>query len=104
MSQSPSSLEQILEAHIQTLALTLRPATVTTYRCVARGFLGYLHAAFPQVRRLSQLRRDPTCSAGSVGCTNNNRPCATNRAPTICSASGACWTTWPPTATPSSRT
>jgi site-specific recombinase XerD len=59
MSQSPSSLEQILEAHIQTLALTLRPATVTTYRCVARGFLGYLHAAFPQVRRLSQLRRDP---------------------------------------------
>jgi site-specific recombinase XerD len=59
MSQSSSSLEQILEAHIQTLALTLRPATVTTYRCVARGFLGYLHAAFPQVRRLSQLRRDP---------------------------------------------
>jgi hypothetical protein len=59
MSQSPSSLEQILEAYIQTLALTLRPATVTTYRCVARGFLGYLHAAFPQVRRLSQLRRDP---------------------------------------------
>ena len=58
MSQSPS-LEQILETHIQTLALTLRPATVSFYRYVAHGFLRYLHAAFPQVHQLSQLRRDP---------------------------------------------
>jgi site-specific recombinase XerD len=57
MTQFP--LEQILETHLQTLALTLRPATVTNHRSVARGFLGYLHSAFPQVRRLSQLRRDP---------------------------------------------
>src|SRR6266446_3734608 len=53
------SLEQILEAHIRTLALTLRPATVSEYRGAARRFLSYLRAAFPQVRRLSQLRRDP---------------------------------------------
>jgi site-specific recombinase XerD len=56
---SRNSLDQIFEAHIQTLALTLRRDTVTNYRCVASRFLAYLHSAFPQVRRLSQLRRDP---------------------------------------------
>ena len=59
MSRSKSSLDQIFQAHIQTLALTLRRDTVTNYRCVARRFLCYLHTAFPQLRRLSQLRRDP---------------------------------------------
>lgn len=59
MSQSGLSLEQILEAHIRTLALTLRPHTVSGYRGAARRFLSYLRTAFPQVRRLSQLRRDP---------------------------------------------
>ena len=44
---------------IQTLALSLRPNTVYHYRSTARCFLAYLRAAFPQVRRLSQLRRDP---------------------------------------------
>jgi site-specific recombinase XerD len=58
MSPSPS-LEQILETPIQTLALTLRPSTVSYYRYVAHAFLRYLHADFPQLRRLSQLRRDP---------------------------------------------
>ena len=59
MSLPPSRLEQILETQIQTLALTLRPSTITHYRSVARGFLGYLQVAFRQLRRLSQLRRDP---------------------------------------------
>jgi site-specific recombinase XerD len=59
MSQSQPSLDQIFAAHIQTLALTLQQDSVTQYRCVARRFLGYLHTAFPQVRQLSQLRRDP---------------------------------------------
>ena len=59
MSQSRGSLERIFETHIQTLALTLRHDTVTNYRCVARRFLGYLHTAFPRVRRLAQLHRDP---------------------------------------------
>jgi site-specific recombinase XerD len=58
MPPSPS-LERIFEAHIQTLALTLRPETVTGYRGVTRRFLSYLRATFPSVRRLSQLRRDP---------------------------------------------
>jgi integrase len=59
MSRSRGSLEQILETHIRTLALTLRRDTVTSYRWVARRFLCYLQAAFPQVRRPAQLRRDP---------------------------------------------
>jgi site-specific recombinase XerD len=53
------SLEQIFEAHIRTLALTLRPDTVSGYRGVTRRFLSYLRAAFPRLRRLRQLRRDP---------------------------------------------
>lgn len=59
MTQSPTSLQQIFETHIRTLALTLRPSTVDSYRGVVRHFLGHLHAVFPQVRRFSQLRRDP---------------------------------------------
>jgi site-specific recombinase XerD len=59
MTQRRSSLKQIFEAHIQTLSLSLSHDTVTNYHCVARRFLAYLHTAFPQVRRPSQLRRDP---------------------------------------------
>jgi hypothetical protein len=59
MSQPHPPLQEIFQAQIQTLALTLRPATVSEYRQVARHFLGFLRHAFPQVRRLSQLRRDP---------------------------------------------
>jgi site-specific recombinase XerD len=59
MPLTTHSLEQIFEAHIQTLALTLRPNTVSGYRGVTRRFLSFLRAAFPSVRRLSQLRRDP---------------------------------------------
>jgi site-specific recombinase XerD len=59
MSQSPPSLDQIFQDHLQTLALTLRTGTVNNYRYVARRFLQYLHATFPHVRRLSQLHRDP---------------------------------------------
>jgi site-specific recombinase XerD len=59
MSQSKVTLEFLFEAHVRTLALTLRRDTVTNYRCVAHRFLGYLRAAFPLVRRPAQLRRDP---------------------------------------------
>jgi site-specific recombinase XerD len=59
MSQSRRSLEQILETHVQTLSLTLQFSTVRNYRYVVHRFLAYLRGAFPKVRRLSQLRRDP---------------------------------------------
>ena len=59
MSQRQPSLEEIFESDIQTLALTSRPGTVDQYQSTARRFLGYLRAAFPEVRQLSQLHRDP---------------------------------------------
>ena len=59
MPPTTHSLAQIFEAHIQTLALTLRPDTVSGYRGVTRRFLSFLRTAFPHVRRLRQLRRDP---------------------------------------------
>jgi site-specific recombinase XerD len=59
MQPATASLPQLLEAHIQTLALALRPSTVAGYRWAARRFLGYLRAAFPQVQQTSDLRRDP---------------------------------------------
>lgn len=59
MSQPQPSLEQALAAHIQALAVALRPHTVLSYRCVARRFLHFLHTAFPQVLEPAQLRRDP---------------------------------------------
>jgi site-specific recombinase XerD len=59
MSQRRTSLEDALEAHLQTLALTLWPSTMEGYRSTVHRFLAYLRTTFPQVRRLSQLRRDP---------------------------------------------
>ena len=59
MSQSRRTLEQIFQAQVQNLALTLQPFTVVKYDYVARHFVSYLRATFPEVRRLSQLRRDP---------------------------------------------
>jgi site-specific recombinase XerD len=59
MTRSRTSLEQIFETQIRTLALTLGPRTVDNYRYTVRHFLSYLRAACPQFRRLSQLRRDP---------------------------------------------
>jgi site-specific recombinase XerD len=59
MSRSKLTLDQIFDAQLQTLALTMRHSTVVIQRSVARRFLSYLHSAFPQVHRLAQLRRDP---------------------------------------------
>src|SRR3989442_7018708 len=52
-------LEQVLPARVQTLATTLQRSTLNNYRCTVHRFLSYLHKDFPQVRRLSQLCRDP---------------------------------------------
>ena len=93
MSQSRPSLEEIFETHIQTLALTRRPATVSGYRGAARRFLSFLRTDFPGLSRLSQLRRDPhLLGCGSLRCHNNNSPYPTKPAPIICSVSVVCWT------------
>ena len=59
MKRSQSSIDQILEARIQVLATTLRPHTVRNYRVSIHSFLSYLHATFPRLHQLSQLRRNP---------------------------------------------
>jgi site-specific recombinase XerD len=59
MSLRRPTLEQIFEIQLQALAVALRPASVRQYRSAARCFLRYLRASFPNLRRLSQLRRDP---------------------------------------------
>jgi site-specific recombinase XerD len=59
MNPSKASLDHIFESLIQTLAVAQQLNTVLAYRVVVRRFLRYLHDAFPQVRRLTQLRRDP---------------------------------------------
>jgi len=58
--RSPSrNIDEILQTRVRALATTLRPHTVENYYSTLRRFLDYLHAAFPRVSRLSQLRRDP---------------------------------------------
>jgi len=50
---------EIFDARIQTLTTTLRPSTIHHYRGVVCHFLTYLQTDFPQVRQLSELRRNP---------------------------------------------
>ena len=59
MSRPIPSLESIFHEQLQTLALTLRPGTVSCYRSAVHHFLRFLCESFPRVHRLSQLRRDP---------------------------------------------
>ena len=59
MKPSQPTLDELFEAQIQIRATTLQPQTVKQYRACARGFLAYLQAGFPHLRKLSQLRRDP---------------------------------------------
>ena len=59
MKPSQPALDALIEAQIQILATTLQPQTVKQYRACARSFLAFLHARFPHLRKLSQLRRNP---------------------------------------------
>ena len=99
MSQPQTELSnRSFEAHVQTLALTLQPFTVVKYQYVARRFLGYLRATFPEVRRLSQLRRDPHLLGWFRWLCEQRPPLATILASSVCSVFAACSTTWPPRA------
>jgi site-specific recombinase XerD len=57
-SRRPHIFEAVFDTQIQTLATILRPHTVCHYRTAVRHFLSYLQTDFPQVSRLSELRRD----------------------------------------------
>ena len=56
MTLGQTSLEEIFETQIRTLALTLRPGTVDNYRYMTRRFLSYLRSHFPQLRQISEPR------------------------------------------------
>jgi len=56
---SQASLEKLFAAQLQFLATTLQPGTLVTYRAAVNRFLRFLHTFHPQVRHLSQLRRNP---------------------------------------------
>jgi len=53
------SLEQIFQAQIEDLAITLRPGSLNGYRYGVRSFLRYLAMRYPQIHTLGALRRDP---------------------------------------------
>jgi site-specific recombinase XerD len=53
------TIEQIFDSYLQTLAVNRRPGTLGQYQSTFRGFLNFLTSHYPEVRRLSQLRRDP---------------------------------------------
>ena len=59
MRKPPHPLEEALQARVRLLATTLRPSTVKQYQQTVRLFMRYLRESFPEVRRPSQLRRDP---------------------------------------------
>jgi site-specific recombinase XerD len=59
MRKPPHPLEEALQARVRLLATTLRPSTVEHYDQTVRLFMNYLRESFPEVRRASQLRRDP---------------------------------------------
>lgn len=59
MRKPPRLLHEGLDARVRLLATTLSPSTVKQYDHTVRLFVRYLRESFPEVRRPSQLRRDP---------------------------------------------
>jgi site-specific recombinase XerD len=53
------SLDEIFQARIDELAITLRPGGLSSYRCAVRSFVRYLALHYPQIHTLGALRRDP---------------------------------------------
>jgi integrase len=52
-------LEQSFDQALRNLEPALRPNTINGNRVVIHSFLRHLRATYPEVRRVSQLRRDP---------------------------------------------
>ncbi len=72
--QPHPSFSEIFDPLIRTLATTLRADTINTYRIAARRFLSYLQTDFPQIRELSELRRDPHLLGWVRGLYQQNPP------------------------------
>lgn len=59
MKPVENALQKALEACVRLLETTLQASTVKHYRQTVRLFLAYLQERFPEIRKPSQLRRDP---------------------------------------------
>src|SRR5580700_5256155 len=59
MKPTEHPLENALQARVRLLETTLQPSSISSYRHTVRLFLEYLQETFPEVRKPSQLRRDP---------------------------------------------
>ena len=59
MKTPPHPLEEAFVGPLRLLATTLRPSTMESYRHTVRLFIAYLRQQFPDVRRASELQRDP---------------------------------------------
>jgi len=101
MSPSKASLDQIFESYIRSLAVAHQPGTLKAYRVVARRFLRYLHHAFPQLRRLAQLRRDPHLLSWFRCLCEQDPPLCNHTRRQHLVSSAVYWRIWPATATPS---
>jgi len=55
----PRTIKQIFDSYLQSLAAVRRPGTMCQYRGTLNGFLWFLKHSYPEVHKLSQLRRDP---------------------------------------------
>jgi len=60
MSPPPvPSLDSIITGKLLSMTTTLQPGTLVTYRAAVNRFLRFIHTCYPEVQRLSQLRRNP---------------------------------------------
>jgi site-specific recombinase XerD len=60
MTQQPlETIQQIFDSQLQVLETVLTPSSMRQYRSRLNRFLSFLDAVHPEIRRLSQLRRDP---------------------------------------------
>jgi len=73
-SPLPPLFGEMFDFLIRALATTLRADTINTYRVAARRFLSYLQNDFPQIREVSELRRDPHLLGWVRGLYQQNPP------------------------------
>ena len=66
-------LAPIFDRAVDSLSAALNPDTTRHYRGTVRKFLTYLGAAYPEVRSLDQLRRDPHI-LGWMSCLRSQAP------------------------------
>ena len=75
MKRSGQSLDDVFEAQIQILAITLRPHTIANYRFRVRKFLAYLHASFSRLHEAAPRNARISPWIASNTWENNKRHC-----------------------------